>query len=83
MENYYDNKSIVVNNSVTQNTDNYAWRDLNCIYRPLATIFKSFNENYFNYLLLWAGLSHIYCLDEKFKDFNWDESFPFFDYFNN
>lgn len=39
--------------SITSNTDNLSWKELNCLYRPWAIVFKSFNESYYDiYILL-------------------------------
>ena len=32
--------------TVISNEDTYSWKDLNCVYRPWSTAFKSFGEEY-------------------------------------
>lgn len=65
---------------VTPNTDNYEWKDLNCVYKPISIIMKSFSEDYFNLFLLIYTYQHIYGLDDSFLGFNWEKEFPLFEF---
>ena len=55
--------------SITSNTDDYSWRDLNCMYKPVAIILKSFDEKLFDSFLAYYSFINIYGLDETLFNF--------------
>lgn len=46
--------------TVISNEDTYSWKDLNCVYRPWSTVFKSFGEEYLEGILLLSTFFSIY-----------------------
>lgn len=57
-------------NSIIPNTDNFTWRELNCMYKPVAIILKSFDERLFDLFLAYYSFIDIYGLDDTFYKFN-------------
>lgn len=62
------NSKILSN--ITSNTDNFSWRELNCMYKPVAIILKSFDKELFDFFLAYYSFINIYGLDDTFYNFN-------------
>lgn len=59
--------------SCTKNEDTFSWKELNCLHKPFATAFKSFDKNLFDaYLVLVSFL----CVFIVKNDQNEEYSFP-------
>lgn len=59
--------SFKIIDNITENFDNYAWENLDCFFRPLAIMFKSFNEKYFDQFLFETSYNSIYLPNRKFE----------------
>jgi len=73
--------------TVVENDDKYTWAELNCFFRPLAILFKSFNSDYFDILLLYASLYECFISEVTTNEYsNYtsnDINEEFINYYNN
>ena len=83
--NFDDSKilNVIVNSKVLPNIyDDFSWNELNCLYRPIAIILNSFNQNNFYMFLMIVSLYHGYIIDKAFIETGINKEnyvFKFFD----
>jgi hypothetical protein len=51
--------------NVTENSDNYSWRELSCFFKPWAIIFESYKSGYFDLFLYYWCFNKHYFTDES------------------
>ncbi|MCX8131172.1 MAG: BtrH N-terminal domain-containing protein [Clostridia bacterium] len=54
--------------SITENTDNYTWKEISCFYKPWAILFESFKPGYFNLFLFYLSFYDSFKVDGWFSD---------------
>lgn len=53
---------------VSENNDQYEWRQLDCFYRPLAILFESFKHEYFDLFLFYVSFYTCFMADGWFTE---------------
>jgi amino acid adenylation domain-containing protein len=52
--------------SVVENNDSYTWQEVNCFYRPMAILYESYSEGYFDIFLFMASYYSTHMADGWF-----------------
>lgn len=71
--------------SVSENDDQYSWPQLDCFYKPLAILFKSFKQEYFDLFLFYVSYYTCFLADGYFMEALKNFDMPhilFFDFYN-
>lgn len=58
---------VKIMTEITENDDNYSWRELNCFYKPIAILSKSYNPAYFDIFLFYTSYYESFNVDGRFS----------------
>lgn len=74
------NEESFILTNVLPNTDDYSWKELNCLYKPFSIALKSIEKNYFDLFLYFLSCYMIYVIASDRLIYN--RNHVFFEFFN-
>lgn len=78
-----DNHDVKVKiiSDITENDDNYSWKEVNCFYKPIAILAKSFNQEFFDIFLFYVSYYGAFSIGEWFSDYTHDNKIPHYNFY--